>query len=74
MYQCNVVVVFFSGMVSALDEAVGNITDALRKRGYMNNSLIVFTSDVSRAKYSHVNIKLLESENKNSAVNIDVKS
>ena len=37
-------------MVSALDEAVGNITDALRKRGYMNNSLIVFTSDVSRTQ------------------------
>ena len=34
-------------MVSALDEAVGNITDALRKRGYMNNALIVFITDVS---------------------------
>ena len=37
-------------MVSALDEAVGNITDALKKRGFMNNSLIVFTSDVSRQR------------------------
>ena len=34
-------------MVSALDEAIGNITDALKKRGFMNNSLIVFTTDVS---------------------------
>ena len=34
-------------MVSALDEAVGNITDALRKRGFMKNALIVFITDVS---------------------------
>lgn len=34
-------------MVSALDEAVGNITDALRFRGFLQNALIVFTTDVS---------------------------
>ncbi|XP_052787636.1 arylsulfatase I-like [Mya arenaria] len=35
----------YCGMVSALDEAVGNITSALRDRGFMDNALIVFTSD-----------------------------
>lgn len=34
-------------MVAALDEAVGNITTALEEKGFMNNTLLVFTSDVS---------------------------
>lgn len=34
-------------MVSALDEAVGNITDQLRESGMNDDTLIVFTSDVS---------------------------
>ncbi|XP_041378156.1 arylsulfatase B-like [Gigantopelta aegis] len=35
----------FSGMVSALDEAIGNITDSLRLGGMMEDTLIVFTAD-----------------------------
>ncbi|KAK3596805.1 hypothetical protein CHS0354_036645 [Potamilus streckersoni] len=35
----------YCGMVSALDEAVGNITNVLRERGFMDNLLLVFTSD-----------------------------
>ncbi|GFO01322.1 sulfatase 1b, partial [Plakobranchus ocellatus] len=35
----------FSGMVSALDEAVGRISDALHETGLMENLLLVFTSD-----------------------------
>ncbi|KAK3594007.1 hypothetical protein CHS0354_040754 [Potamilus streckersoni] len=35
----------YCGMVSALDEAIGNITDALTHRGYMDNLLLIFTSD-----------------------------
>ncbi|CAH1775568.1 unnamed protein product [Owenia fusiformis] len=35
----------FLGMVSALDEAVGNITKALRKNRMLRDTLIVFTSD-----------------------------
>ncbi|XP_059170879.1 arylsulfatase B-like [Physella acuta] len=35
----------YSGMVSAIDEAVGNITRALYEKGFMDNLLLVFTSD-----------------------------
>lgn len=35
-------------MVSALDEAIGNITDQLRESGMYDDTLIVFTSDVSQ--------------------------
>jgi hypothetical protein len=34
-------------MVSALDEAVGNVTDLLEARGLLDDTLIVFLSDVS---------------------------
>ena len=35
----------FAAMVSALDEAVGNITETLHEQGMLNNSIIVFTTD-----------------------------
>ncbi|XP_046355962.1 arylsulfatase B-like [Haliotis rufescens] len=35
----------FSGMVSALDEAVGNVTETLKQRGLMDDTLILFTAD-----------------------------
>ncbi|XP_046545775.1 arylsulfatase B-like [Haliotis rubra] len=35
----------YSGMVSALDEAVGNVTKALKDRGLFKNTLILFTAD-----------------------------
>ena len=35
----------YNGMISAVDSAVGNVTDALKANGMWENSLIVFTSD-----------------------------
>ncbi|XP_067663023.1 arylsulfatase B-like isoform X2 [Haliotis asinina] len=35
----------YCGMVSALDEAIGNITQALRDSGLIDNLLLVFTTD-----------------------------
>ena len=34
-------------MVSAMDEAMGNITDALKRTKQWNNTVIVWVSDVS---------------------------
>lgn len=35
----------YSGMVSAMDEAVGNVTAALRERGMLDETVIFFTTD-----------------------------
>ena len=37
-----------SGMIAALDEAIGNITSLMEQKGYFDNMLMIFTSDVSR--------------------------
>ena len=35
----------FAGMLTAMDEGIGNITAALKARGMWDNTLVVFTSD-----------------------------
>lgn len=35
-----------AGMVSMMDEAFGNITRSLEQAGLMNNTLVIFTTDV----------------------------
>lgn len=38
------------GMVSILDEVIGNMTQALEKNGLLDDTLIFFTSDVITLK------------------------
>ncbi|XP_046566778.1 arylsulfatase B-like [Haliotis rubra] len=45
----------YCGMVSALDEAVGNITQALEEKGLMDNLLLVFTTDNGGPTYTASN-------------------
>ena len=35
------------GMVTAMDEAIGHVRQSLERKGILNNTLIVFISDVS---------------------------
>lgn len=37
----------FSAMVTAMDDAIGRVVKALTRHHHLNNTLIVFTSDVS---------------------------
>ncbi|XP_077515256.1 arylsulfatase B-like isoform X1 [Amblyomma americanum] len=36
---------YYAGMVDAMDESVGAVVDALRRRGMLNDTIIVFSSD-----------------------------
>ncbi len=42
----------YSGMIEALDDAVGSVMQKLREEGLMDNSLIFFTSDNGGATYT----------------------
>jgi arylsulfatase A-like enzyme len=39
-------------MVTAMDEAVGRVVTSLKETGHYDNSVIVFTTDVSKASIS----------------------
>ena len=43
--KCLLFVLCLSGMVSALDDAVGNVTSALREKGILDNTIIIFSTD-----------------------------
>ena len=46
------------GMVTAMDEAIGNITDSLREANLEDNTLIIFTTDNGGTGWSGSNFPL----------------
>lgn len=41
-------------MVTAMDDAIGNIINTLKQTGMYNETLIIFTSDVSTKTYCNL--------------------
>lgn len=48
--------VLVAGMVTAMDEAVGRVVAALKSSGHYNNSVIVFTTDVSGMMWDYISL------------------
>ncbi len=48
-------------MVSALDEAVGNVTRTLKETGLYNNTIIFFTADVLHDIGLHTKVQFIVS-------------
>lgn len=46
------------GMVSMLDEAVGGVIDALKERQMLDDTILVFMSDVSHLSYAIIDLFL----------------
>ena len=44
----------YARMVRSMDEGIGRVLDALRRRGLERDSLVVFTSDNGGARFSHM--------------------
>jgi len=43
----------FKGMVTAMDDLIGNVTAALMDNGLYDETLIIFTADVSYSPISY---------------------
>lgn len=43
---------YYAGMVAAMDESVGAVVDVLRRRGMLNDTIIVFSSDNGGALFA----------------------
>lgn len=48
-----------SGMVTAVDEVIGNITNDLKTAGIFNDTVIIFTADKISQKYIFSSFKLI---------------
>jgi len=45
----------FLGMIAAMDEGIGNVIQVLEENGMLENTLIIYTSDVSKLTFTQSN-------------------
>ena len=60
------VVVFFAGMVSCMDEGIGNVTEALKQTGLWDNTVFIFSTGMSTSSGNKAFLDLTENRRRGS--------